>query len=129
MSLPHTAYADALHATLADAGLAPITTAVRVTDTFIRLTRQTVHDLWIELAWESGHSLTWHHVQGWYLHRPGAAPSELDLPLLVDPVVLIAVVQAALDGTWSRCGMPDQPALWTDYRDVDQRIAAWEDRS
>lgn len=127
MSLPHAPYADALHAALAEAGIEPALTLVTATDTLVKPTGHTVRDLSIALTWESGLTLTWRHVHGWSLGRPGRAPSNLDLPLLVDPAALVPHIRAALDGR-SGCDIPDRPSLWANHHAVDKQIADWEDQ-
>lgn len=125
MTLPHAAYASAVHTVLAGAGIAPSATTVAVIESVVPLTGNTVRDLTITLTWGSGHSATWGHVRGWCLHRPDWGLVELTLPVLVDPVVLLAPIGAALAGQ-SGADLPADPALWADRHTLDADLAEWE---
>lgn len=125
VTLPHAAYADAVHKILASAGMPPGVMNAAVIETVAPITGGEVRDLTISLHWASGHSATWSHVRGWVLHRPDWGCVQLSLPVLVDPAVLVAPIRAALAGR-SGSDLPDKPVLWADHLALDKLIADWE---
>ncbi|MFF8659513.1 hypothetical protein [Streptomyces huasconensis] len=128
MTLPHTAYATAMHAALAAEGLPPSVTEVSVTESLIAGIQLTTRDLSMTFTWHGGVRMVWQLAWGWRLDRPDRVGlEEVSLPLMVAPAALVPHVRAALDGM-SGADVADKPALWEHYHVLDRQIADWESR-
>jgi hypothetical protein len=128
VTLPHSAYANAIHAAFVAEGLTPSVTEASVTESLITGGLLSTRDLSMIFTWHGGVRVVWQLVWGWRLERPDRVGlDEVNLPLMVDPAALIPHVRAALEGK-SGADVTDEPALWEHHLVLDRQIADWESR-
>lgn len=140
MSLfPHAAYAEAVHVTLAERGLAPDTTTVSVSPIDLRHRNLTITHTWeagrLEVdatQWPHGMRLIWQHVHGWHLEEPATKDAYL-LPLTpfaapssVSLCLDIAATQGVINGSEELTNLPGSTLEWDDARTLDRAVADWE---
>lgn len=137
LTVPQAPYADAVHAALTDAGLAPdvVETGVRRTGTTGRW------ELHIRLVWLPGHPalaagmtrgrglvLAWAPMTGWSVHD---LVDEALLPVseLADPPLLVdAVRHYARHGLGGPVWEPGADGRWPDAVHLDIALADWDER-